>query len=90
MIALPVDELEGGKTKFNAKGVSHKQNKLNWQRYEDAYNGNKDMTTNIGFRNHMQRKSGDLQTEKTWSERVLRQTAGAAGRGAHGAARVRG
>ena len=27
-----VDELEKGKAKFSSKGVSHKQNKMDWQR----------------------------------------------------------
>ena len=38
------------KKKLSSKGMSQKQNEINWQRFKSALNGNKDMATNRGFR----------------------------------------
>ena len=38
------------KKKLSSKGVSKKQNEINWQRFKAALNGSKDMATNRGFR----------------------------------------
>ena len=38
------------KGKVSSKGVSQKQNKLMWERYEAALNGVVDIATNRGFR----------------------------------------
>ena len=38
------------KQKFSTKGMSKKQNEINWQRFKAALEGNKDMATNRGFR----------------------------------------
>ena len=40
----------GEKKKFSTKGMSKKQNNINWQRFKTALQGNKDMATNRGFR----------------------------------------
>ena len=40
----------GEKKKFSTKGMSRKQNNVNWQRFKAALEGNKDMATNRGFR----------------------------------------
>ena len=40
----------GEKKKFSTKGMSKKQNNINWQRFKTALEGNKDMATNRGFR----------------------------------------
>ena len=45
-----IEELEGEKKKFSAKGMSKKQNEITWQRFKSALDGSKDMATNIGFR----------------------------------------
>ena len=41
---------EAKKKKLSSKGMSKKQNEINWQRFKAALNGNKDMATNRGFR----------------------------------------
>ena len=41
---------QGEKKKFSTKGMSKKQNEINWQRFKAALEGNKDMATNRGFR----------------------------------------
>ena len=38
------------KKKLSSKGMSKKQNEINWQRFKAALNGSKDMATNRGFR----------------------------------------
>ena len=38
------------KQKLSTKGMSQKQNKINWQRFKSALEGSKDMATNRGFR----------------------------------------
>ena len=38
------------KKKLSTKGMSKKQNEINWQRFKAALNGSKDMATNRGFR----------------------------------------
>ena len=38
------------KKKFSTKGMSKKQNNINWQRFKTALEGSKDMATNRGFR----------------------------------------
>ena len=43
-------EEQGGKSKFSTKGMSKKQNKINWQRFKAALQGSKDTATNRGFR----------------------------------------
>ena len=40
----------GEKKKFSTKGMSKKQNNINWHRFKAALEGNKDMATNRGFR----------------------------------------
>ena len=40
----------GEKKKFSTKGMSRKQNNINWQRFKTALEGSKDMATNRGFR----------------------------------------
>ena len=40
----------GEKKKFSTKGMSKKQNNINWQRFKSALEGSKDMATNRGFR----------------------------------------
>ena len=40
----------GKKKKFSTKGMSKKQNNINWQRFKTALEGSKDMATNRGFR----------------------------------------
>ena len=40
----------GEKKKFSTKGMSKKQNNINWQRFKTALQGSKDMATNRGFR----------------------------------------
>ena len=41
---------DGVKQKLSTKGMSKKQNEINWHRFKAALNGNKDMATNRGFR----------------------------------------
>ena len=41
---------QGEKKKFSTKGMSKKQNNINWQRFKAALEGSKDMATNRGFR----------------------------------------
>ena len=41
---------QGEKKKFSTKGMSKKQNNINWQRFKTALQGSKDMATNRGFR----------------------------------------
>ena len=41
---------QGEKKKFSTKGMSKKQNDINWQRFKAALEGSKDMATNRGFR----------------------------------------
>ena len=41
---------QGEKKKFSTKGMSKKQNNINWQRFKTALEGSKDMATNRGFR----------------------------------------
>ena len=43
-------EVEVKKKKLSSKGMSKRQNEINWQRFKAALNGNKDMATNRGFR----------------------------------------
>ena len=38
------------KKKLSSKGMSKRQNEINWHRFKAALNGNKDMATNRGFR----------------------------------------
>ena len=38
------------KNKLSSKGMSKRQNEINWQRFKAALNGSKDMATNRGFR----------------------------------------
>ena len=40
----------GEKKKFSTKGMSKKQNNINWHRFKTALDGSKDMATNRGFR----------------------------------------
>ena len=40
----------GEKKKFSTKGMSKKQNNINWHRFKTALQGSKDMATNRGFR----------------------------------------
>ena len=40
----------GEKKKFSSKGMSKKQNNINWHRFKTALEGSKDMATNRGFR----------------------------------------
>ena len=40
----------GTKVKFSCKGVSRRQNKMNWERYKNALFGSLDKARNIGFR----------------------------------------
>ena len=39
-----------GVKKFSCKGVSRRQNKMNWERYKNALFGSLDKARNIGFR----------------------------------------
>ena len=39
-----------GVKKFSCKGVSRRQNKMNWERYKNALFGSLDEARNIGFR----------------------------------------
>ena len=55
-----VEEEKSGKAKMFSKGVSQRQNKLQWSRYEQALEGYKDMATNRGFR----MKDGAMYTYK--------------------------
>ena len=41
---------EAKKKKLSSKGMSKRQNEINWHRFKAALNGNKDMATNRGFR----------------------------------------
>ena len=41
---------QGEKKKFSTKGMSKKQNNINWHRFKTALEGSKDMATNRGFR----------------------------------------
>ena len=41
---------EAKKKKLSSKGMSKKQNEINWQRFKAALAGSKDMATNRGFR----------------------------------------
>ena len=41
---------DGVKKKLSSKGMSKKQNEINWQRFKAALGGSKDMATNRGFR----------------------------------------
>ena len=41
---------DGVKQKLSTKGMSKKQNEINWQRFKAALGGSKDMATNRGFR----------------------------------------
>ena len=55
MIALTskcyyADKGEACGAKFSCKGVSRRQNKMNWERYNKALFGSLDKVTNIGFR----------------------------------------
>ena len=40
----------GTKVKFSCKGVSRRQNEMNWERYRKALFGSLDKARNIGFR----------------------------------------
>ena len=40
----------GNLKKFSCKGVSRRQNQMNWERYKNALFGSLDKVTNIGFR----------------------------------------
>ena len=55
MIALTskcyyADNGAGSNKKFSCKGVSRRQNEMNWERYKKALFGSLDKATNIGFR----------------------------------------
>ena len=41
---------DGVKKKLSSKGMSKRQNEINWNRFKAALNGSKDMATNRGFR----------------------------------------
>ena len=41
---------DGVKQKLSTKGMSKRQNEINWNRFKSALNGSKDMATNRGFR----------------------------------------
>ena len=41
---------EAKKKKLSSKGMSKRQNEINWHRFKSALNGSKDMATNRGFR----------------------------------------
>ena len=41
---------EAKKQKLSSKGMSKRQNEINWHRFKAALDGNKDMATNRGFR----------------------------------------
>ena len=41
---------EAKKKKLSSKGMSKRQNEINWHRFKAALDGNKDMATNRGFR----------------------------------------
>ena len=41
---------DGVKQKLSTKGMSKRQNEINWQRFKAALGGSKDMATNRGFR----------------------------------------
>ena len=41
---------EAKKKKLSSKGMSKRQNEINWQRFKAALDGSKDMATNRGFR----------------------------------------
>ena len=43
-------ENENLKPKFSCKGISKKQNPMNWERYLEALNGSIDRASNTGFR----------------------------------------
>ena len=43
-------EVEVKEKKLSSKGMSKRQNEINWQRFKAALDGNKDMATNRGFR----------------------------------------
>ena len=45
-----ITEKQEVKQKLSTKGMSKKQNEINWQRFKAALDGNKDMATNRGFR----------------------------------------
>ena len=44
------DKNEVKKKKLSSKGMSKRQNEINWHRFKAALDGNKDMATNRGFR----------------------------------------
>ena len=46
------------KKKLSSKGMSKRQNEINWQRFKAALNGSKDMATNRGFR----MRDGEMST----------------------------
>ena len=45
-----ITEKQEVKKKLSSKGMSKRQNEINWQRFKAALEGNKDMATNRGFR----------------------------------------
>ena len=45
-----ITEKQEVKQKLSTKGMSKKQNEINWHRFKAALEGNKDMATNRGFR----------------------------------------
>ena len=60
----------GEKKKFSTKGMSKKQNEINWQRFKAALDGSKDMATNRGFSNAGWGYS-NLRAGEAGAERIL-------------------
>ena len=79
-----VEDEKSGKAKMSSKGVSQRQNKLQWSRYEQPLDG----VQGHGHKQGLQDEGrGDvhLQTAQAWSERLLRQALGVGRRHPHGA-----
>ena len=62
---------EAKKKKLSSKGMSKRQNEINWHRFKAALDGNKDMATNRGFRMRDGRYGQRTSTGEAGVERVL-------------------
>ena len=75
------------KAKLSSKGVSKRQNKLTWDRYEAPLNGVEDKATTRGGGGVKdgERHDANIYPKQAGAKCVLQQTVGAAGRDPHGA-----
>lgn len=73
-------ERKKNKAKLSSKGVSNRQNKLTWDRYEAPLNGVEDKATTRrgGGVNDGERHDANIYPKQAGAECVLQQTVGAA------------